>query len=299
MSWSTRLHRAARLPALALAFSLVTLAAVAANRSFESPEAAMDAFGVGVVDSQEAVLRGLLGDDFRALIPPVGAEDRRRFLEAWAQSHKIERVDDTHAQIAVGKQGWTLPIPLVKDAAGWHFDTQAGAEEMRIRRIGRNELASVQTLLAVFDAQREYASEYRDGSKLLTYASKMTSTPGRHDGLYWPTAAGEQPSPIGPALASAAKRSTSAQGYHGYHYRLLTSQGPNAPGGAYDYLVRGKLLGGFAVIAWPARYWDSGVMTFIVSHDGEVYERDLGPDTTARAAAIKSFDPGTGWTKVK
>jgi hypothetical protein len=292
---------AAALRALALACAGVLPAAsvaVAAPQSFESPEAAMEAFGDAVATSDEAGLRRMLGSDVRALIPPVGAEDRQRFLAAWSESHAIQRAGEAAAYVTAGRDGWTLPIPLVKTPAGWRFDTRAGVEEMRIRRIGRNELAVMQTLLAIRDAQQEYAAEYRDGDTVAKYAAKLRSSPGRRDGLYWPTAEGEKASPLGPALAKATPRREGTEGYHGYHYKLLTAQGPNAPGGALDYRVRGRLFGGFAVIAWPVRYGDTGLMSFMVSHDGQLYERDLGPDSATRALATSRFDPGPGWRKV-
>jgi hypothetical protein len=156
----------------------------------------------------------------------------------------------------------------------------------------------MQTLLAICDAQREYAASDHDKDGLLVYAARLRSSPGKRDGLYWPTKADERPSPIGPMLAAAGARAASPEGYHGYHYKLLTSQGRHAPGGSLDYVVKGKLFGGFAVMAWPVRYRDSGVKSFIVAHDGQIHERDLGPDSSAVATATKSFDPGPGWTKV-
>jgi len=284
--------------ALALVFCLAAMPAAYASKAFKSAQAAMEAFGEAVATGDEDALKEMLGANFRDLIPPVGTEDRYRFLEAWARSHVIQGDDGKMARIAAGGDGWTLPIPLMKASAGWQFDTAAGAEEMRVRRIGRNELAAQQTLLAIFDAQREYASEPRDRDGLLTYAKRLTSTPGQRDGLYWPTKAGEAPSLLGPTLAAAGPPNARPDGYHGYHYKLLTKQGTHAPGGQLDYVVRGKLLGGFAVVAWPARYWDTGVMTFIVNHNGQVYERDLGPDTAKNAAGMTTYDPGPGWQKV-
>jgi hypothetical protein len=284
--------------AAALLLGVAAMPSAHAQKVFDSAEAAMNAFGDAVATNNEAALQNILGADQRKLIPPVGDDVRIRFLSAWAKSHAIQPVDDMHASIAVGKEGWTLPIPLVKSAKGWQFDTRAGVDEMRVRRVGRNELAVMQTMLAIYDAQHEYAQTARDGSGVLAYAAKLSSSPGKRDGLYWPTKAGEEPSPLGPAFVTAGTRMTSTEGYFGYHYKLLTSQGKNAPGGAYNYVVRGKLFGGFAVIAWPVRYLDTGVKSFMVSHEGQVYESDLGPDSAAKAAAIKSFDPGPGWTKV-
>ncbi|MEM5439535.1 DUF2950 domain-containing protein [Paraburkholderia diazotrophica] len=270
-----------------------------AEKDFSTPDAAMNAFGDAIGNNEEATLQAIFGRNFRDLIPPVGAEIRSRFLDEWNKSHQIEQTDNGHAHIAVGSDGWTFPIPLVKGESGWHFDMRSGAEEMRLRRIGRNELAVIQTMLAVYDAQREYALTDHDGVGLLTYASKMSSSPGKHDGLYWPTPPDAPPSPLGPAFVQASARNTEDAGYHGYHYRLLTSQGPHAPGGAYDYVAHGKLFGGFAVIAWPVRYGETGIKSFMVSHAGEVYESDLGPDGASKAKAMPSFDPGPGWTKVQ
>jgi Protein of unknown function (DUF2950) len=275
------------------------LSAAHAEKDFSTPEAAMNAFGEAVTDNQEATLQTIFGHDFRDLIPPVGAEIRSRFLDEWSKSHRIEQINDYHARIAVGDDNWTFPIPLVKSPQGWHFDMQAGAEEMRLRRIGRNELAVIQTMLAIYDAQREYAFADHDGDGLFSYASKLSSSPGKEDGLYWPTPPDAPPSPLGAAFVRASSRHTEGAGYHGYHYKLLTSQGPHAPGGAYDYLAHGKLFGGFAVVAWPVKYGDSGLKSFMVSHAGKVYERDLGPESAAKAQAMSSFDPGPGWAEVQ
>jgi hypothetical protein len=294
---ASRLRSFAFSVAAAFALAFVGIGSAYAQKSFESPAAAMAEFGDALASNSDAALQAILGARFREFIPPIPEESRIRFLSAWARSHSIKAVDDTHAEIAVGDDGWTLPIPLVKSAKGWQFDTRAGAEEMRVRRIGRNELATIQTMLAICDAQAEYAQKNSSGKGLVTYAAKLTSSPGKRDGLYWPTAAGEQPSPLGPAFLDAA-RMASPDGYNGYFYKLLTQQGSHAPGGAYNYLVRGRLFGGFAVIAWPARYQDTGIKSFIVSHDEQIYEQDLGSDTAAKAQAIKSFDPGPGWTKV-
>jgi hypothetical protein len=281
----------------ALALAFVAMNSAYAQKIFESPDAAMAAFGDAVASNSDTALQSILGANFQKFIPPIPEESRIRFLSAWARSRSIKTVDDTHAEIAVGDDGWTLPIPLVKSAKGWQFDTRAGAEEMRVRRIGKNELAAIQTMLAICDAQAEYAQKNSSGKGLVTYAAKLTSSPGKRDGLYWPTGAGEEPSPLGPAFLDAA-RLASPEGYNGYFYKLLTQQGSHAPGGTYNYLVRGKLFGGFAVIAWPARYQDTGIKSFIVSHDEQIYEQDLGPDTAAKAQGIKSFDPGPGWEKV-
>jgi hypothetical protein len=273
------------------------ISAAHANELFATPDAAMSAFGNAVINDDEAELQKLFGGKFRDIIPPVGAEVRDKFLTAWGKTHTVQQKED-RAYIDVGDDGWTFPIPLVKGQKGWQFDTHAGVEEMRVRRVGRNELSVIQTMLAITDAQAEYARSLHDGGTALVYASKLSSTPGKQDGLYWPTAAGQPPSPLGPAFSGAGTSHASKDGYYGYHYKLLDAQGPNAPGGAYSYVVNGRLFGGFAVLAWPVRYQDTGVMSFMVSHDGQVYERDLGADSAVKAREIKLFDPGPGWRKV-
>jgi hypothetical protein len=285
--------------ALALLVALAP-AALAEQKAFATPEAAMNAFGDALATNDEDAMKTIFGADFRTFIPQASDEIRYRFLSAWARSHEIKPEGDAKAHIAVGDDGWMLPIPLVKTAQGWRFDTRAGAEEMRIRRIGRNERAVMKVVLAIYDAQREYAEKDRNGDGLLEYAQKFDSSPGKHDGLYWPTQAGEPQSPLGPAVAEArAAGGGRESGYYGYRYKILTAQGKNAPGGAMDYMVRGRMIGGFAVVAWPAKYGDTGVMTFMVSYEGVVYEKDLGPDTAARARAIKRFDPDSTWRKVE
>jgi len=275
-------------------------AAFAQQQTFPSPIAAMNAFGDAVATSDQDALKALLGADFRTFIPPVGAEGRYRFLAAWAKSHAIQLEGDAKAHIAVGGDGWTMPIPIVRTAQGWRFDTRAGADEIRLRRIGRNELAVMKVMLAIYDAEKEYARKDHNGDGVLEYATKFTSSSGKQDGLYWATKVGEPPSPFGPAVAAArAAGGNREAGYYGYHYKILTGQGKNASGGAFDYVVRGRMIGGFAVVAWPVKYGDTGVMTFIVSHDGVVYEKDLGPDTAARASAMTRFDPDSTWQKVE
>ena len=199
----------------------------------------------------------------------------------------------------MGENSYPFPFPLVKDAAGWRFDARRGANEIVNRRIGANELATIQVCLAYVDAQREFVLKDRDSNGVLEYAQKLVSTPGKHDGLYWAAKEGESPSPLGPLGLKARHEGygKDAGAYHGYRYKILTGQGKGAPGGAYDYVVKGKMIGGFGLVAWPARWGASGVMTFVCNHEGVVYETNLGPDTGTIAAAMTRFNPDSTWKK--
>jgi len=267
---------------------------VLAQKAFPTPEAAADALIDGIARHDPDAVNTVLGADYKRYIPmdDASAEDRTNFLAAWARNHKVVTTGD-RAMVEVGTYGWTMPIPLVKTGAGWSFDTRAAAEEMRIRRIGRNELAAMQVVLAYVDAQREYAARDWDGDGAKSYAMKGLSSRGKRDGLYWASLPGEPESPLGPAFADARP----GQPYHGYAFRILTAQGPSAPGGAKSFVKNGRMTEGFALIAWPAKYDYTGVMTFIVNQDGVVYEKDLGPNTAAVAAAIKSFNPDSSWQR--
>lgn len=272
----------------------------AGQQSFATPEAAMEAFGTAVIDSDEAALRAMFGANFRQLIPPTGAERRYEFIEAWAKSHKIELDGDGRARIAAGQKGWTLPIPLEKTASGWRFDMKAGMDEIAVREIGRNELSAIQVAKAYADAQREYIARDRNGDGVPEYAQKIASSAGKMDGLYWPPKANGEASPLGRLLADAAAEKGRKPGsYHGYSYRILTTQGPDAPGGARNYIADGRMTGGFGLVAWPTSYGRSGVMTFMINQDGQVYEKNLGPDTATQAARVKAFNPDATWRKVE
>lgn len=270
----------------------------AGPKTFPTAEAAMEAFGRAILDNDEAAKRAILGSDFRKAIPEQGDEARYRFIEAWVRSHRIEADGERAARIAVGDKGWTLPIPLVKADTGWRFDLKAGEREMKVRRIGRNELAVIQVMQAYVDAQREYAQVDRDGNGIPEYARQITSTPGRKDGLYWPAAAGD-PSPLGRRFADAAADTgrRPAGTFHGYRYRILAAQGPAAAGGARDYVVADRMTGGFALIAWPATWGETGIMTFIINNDGIVYERNLGPDSARAVERIRAYNPDGMWRR--
>jgi len=222
----------------------------------------------------------------------VSEPDREEFLAEWARGHRVER-DGAPARLVLG-DGWTLPVPLVRRGEGWAFDTLAGVEEVRVRRIGRNELAAIQALFAILDAQVEYSGQDRDGDGVLEYARRFVSGPGVRDGLSWPAAEGEPESPAGPLLDTGAQ----GDGYHGYRFRILEAQGPAARGGARGYRSGNDLVRGFAVVAWPARYGETGVKSFLLSHEGEAFERDLGSESAAVAGAMERFDPVPTWTRL-
>jgi hypothetical protein len=297
---------------VALAFALPAAAdepapAADAQQRFASPQAAGEALVAAARAGDAKALLAVLGPEAdRLLHSGDEVADRaalERFAAAYEAGHALENSGDARAVLAVGEDRWPLPIPIVKDRAGWRFDTPAGEEELLARRIGRNELSAIQACLAYADAQREYYLRDPDGDGLLQYAQRFASAPGQRDGLYWEAGPDEAPSPLGPLFASAKEEGYAVgtgkgEPFHGYRFRILTAQGPKAPGGAYDYEAGGKMIGGFAMLAQPASYGSSGVMSFLVSHDGVVYQKDLGPETDKAAAAITRFDPDDTWEAV-
>jgi len=302
---------------LAAAFTLTVPAAVTsavaadaakavAHKAFPTPEAAFDALATAAKSNDGKMLVALLGKDGDKVVnsgdPVMDKRRAENFATSYATKHAVQ-VDGDKATLSVGDDDWPLPIPAVKGAAGWTLDATAGARELLARRIGANELDVIQVVRAIVDAQYDYSSADRDKDGLRDYASKFISTAGKRDGLYWPTKEGEPPSPLGPLIGAAAahgyKGSDTASAFHGYYFRMLTAQGKDAPGGARNYLAHGRLLGGFAVVAYPATYGNSGVMTFIANQDGTVYEKDLGPGTTTAAKALKAYNPDKSWTAVK
>jgi hypothetical protein len=281
---------------LALLAGVVALSPASwAQKAYPTPEAAADAFIDGVGRNDGDAIKVVLGADWKKFIPldTVDGGDVTNFLEAWSKGHKIVAAGADKAFVEVGVHGWTMPIPLAKSASGWSFDTKQAPDEMRTRRIGRNELAAIQSVLAYTDAQNEYAARDHDGDGVKEYAQKILSSEGKRDGLYWPTLADEPPSPLGPVMAD----SKPIDAFHGYFYRILTAQGKDAPGGAKSYVVNGNMTGGYALVAWPAKWNDTGVMTFIVSKDGVVYQKDLGANTAAMAKAMPAYNPDSTWTK--
>jgi hypothetical protein len=269
-------------------------------QAFPTAEAAANALTDAIRKDDDNAVQAMLGGGWQDFVPgTVYDEDavRDKFLKAWDEHHELLPQGDDKALTQVGTTGWVSPIPIVKDGNEWRFDIEAGKKEVEARTIGHNELAVIQTLLSIVDAQREYASLDPMKTGAPVYARRLVSSSGHKDGLYWEAKPGEPESPLGPLLAKAQLGDVQANGYYGYRFRLLYSQGADAPGGAHDYLVNGRMVGGFAVIAWPVEYDKTGVMTFMVNQRGDVYEDDLGPDTAQEAAAITVFNPGEGWEK--
>jgi hypothetical protein len=283
------------------------LAAVQPKR-FASAEEAAQAFVAALRAGDTKTLLGILGSEGRTLIssgdPVADREGRERFVQAYDAKNSLVPTGAAMV-LRIGDDDWPFPIPLVKDREQWRFDARRGREEIIARRVGRNELNTMQVCLAYVDAQREYFAEDRDGDGILEYAQQFSSSAGKRDGLYWPTQPGEPPSPLGDLVVGAqakgyrlAKTAGPAP-FHGYLFRIVTGQGPAARDGAYDYVVGGHMIAGFGLVAFPAEYGASGVMSFIVNHDGIVYQKDLGPTTATIATAMRRFNPDKTWTKVE
>jgi DUF2950 family protein len=280
-------------------------AAAAKQPSFATPEQAVETLLGAVQAGHTATVSAILGPGSAKLIrsgdPVADAQARDKFVSAYRDANEINKDGDKLAVLVVGKDGWTFPFPIVQRGGGWQFDASAGAEEIINRRIGANELNAIETCREYVDAQHEYAEADPNHTGYVEYAQQFLSSAGKKDGLYWPAAAGEDESPLGPLMASARgegydpKNKKARTPYHGYFYRILKGQGAAAQGGAYDYVVRGHMIGGFALVAFPAQYGVSGIMTFIVNHDGVVYERDLGSHTVEIAEKMTLFNPDAGW----
>ncbi len=288
-------------------FKETAVAAQAKQKTFGTPEAAVAALVQALRDNSEKDLLAILGPGSEALISSGDkVEDREQstqFIRHYDEKNLLENAGDRKIILHVGNNDWPFPIPIVKTGKVWLFDTKMGKEEILSRRIGRNELSTIQTCLAIVDAEREYATRDRDGSGLLEYAQKFFSDKGKKNGLYWEVKQGEEPSPLGLLVAKAQaeghRRGEKPAPYDGYFFRILTAQGKDANGGAYSYLVKGKMIGGFALVAYPASYGVSGVKTFIVNHEGVVYQKDLGPDTAKKAKSIRDFNPDKTWEKAE
>ncbi len=291
-----------RLAAMAAA-SLLWLMPANAQQSFNSPDDAASALASAVKSGAKQDLLKVFGANGEDIIDSgdevADEKAREKFLAAYDAKHTV-KVDGKKASLVIGADDFPFPVPLFRAKTGWQFDTDRGRQEILYRRIGQNELDTIQTCLAFVDAENEYADKDR-GDGVGTYAQRILSSPGKKDGLYWPS--DNNDSPLGELAAEASaegyKAGSEPQPYHGYYYRILTRQGPGAPGGAMSYIVNGKMIGGFALVAYPADYANSGVVTFLVSHAGTVYEKDLGENTEAVVETMTSFDPDKSWRKVE
>lgn len=279
--------------------------AASAQQSFPSPDKAAAALAAAVRDGEQSRVHSILGLSSRDILSSGDevrdASDRQRFVAAYDARNSIVESGST-ATLLVGQEQFPFPIPMVRSRSGWRFAAEAGRREIIARRIGRNELDAMQTVLAIADAQFEYAAKGHDGRNPGIYAQRIVSQPDKHDGLYWPAAPGAEPSPLGELAAGAAsegyKAGETQQPYHGYYFKILGRQGPAATGGEADYVAGGNMIGGFAVLAYPASYGRSGITTFIVNHAGTVYQKDLGTNTRLLASRMRSFNPDKGWEKV-
>jgi hypothetical protein len=285
-------------------------ASAQAPRVFASPEDAVKALIGAVKAGQVTDLVAMFGAEGKALIessdPATARQNRRVFAVALREQWHLEDAAANRKTLVIGNEEWPFPVPIVKDESGWRFDAAAGSEEVIARRIGRNELAAIATVHAYVTAQRQYAERAHDGNAAGVHAAKFASDSGKENGLYWPAKAGQQRSPLGDLVAQAVAEGRTVSGdrsqpspFHGYYFKILTAQGSAAPSGAKQYIVKGLMSGGFALIAWPAEYDVTGVMTFVVSHDGIVHEKDLGPETDAAARKVTAYNPDKSWRRLQ
>jgi hypothetical protein len=279
------------------------------QRSFASAEDAVNAFVTALRNHQEGDLSAILGPEAGRILdsgdPYADEKLHQRFLALYDAKHSIDQKGPGQAELDAGPDDWPLPIPLIASNGHWTFDTAAGAQTIVDRRIGRNELSAIRTMLANVDAQHDYFDLIKKQTGKGVYATYFVSTPGHHDGLYWPAPVGEPESPLGPVIDAAQDSGYPGElvrgkriPYEGYYFRVVRAQGPNGDGGAKSYLQSGHMTGGFAFVAWPAVYESSGIMTFIAGPDGDVYQKDLGPETASVATTMSAFDPDLTWSRI-
>jgi hypothetical protein len=298
-----------RILALALVFSAVlAVSAAETGKTFGTPEEAVNALAAAASAQDFQALRVIFGPALEDLENPdrvQATNDLSEFVAAFNQANRIVRAADSKCTLELGASFWPFPVPLVKRNGQWFFDTEAGKDELLTRRIGRNELSTLQSMRAYVEAQREYAMKDHDGDRVLEFAQKIHSSPGRKDGLNWSPDLDGEISPLGPFVAQAQAQGYSLHSreegakpepFQGYFFKVLTRQGKAAPGGKYDYVINGNMIGGFALVAWPAEFGETGIMTFIVNQEGRVYQKNLGPKTAKIAAAMKEYNPDSSWT---
>jgi hypothetical protein len=304
------LHLTARRRVFALGMFLalaLTVRAADMAKTFATPEEAVSELAAAARSNNTAALHTIFGPAGTDLENPdrvQSTNDLAKFTVAYNEAHRVVRESEDEYVLVVGPDEWPFPVPIVKRAGRWFFDTEEGKDELLRRRIGKNELYTLDVMRAYVDAQREYASKDRDGDQVLEYAQRITSSPGQTDGLYWPPELNGEASPLGPLFAEAqnqgyivkpAVTQAGPRPFHGYFFRILMEQGSHAPGGKYNYIINGNMIGGFALIAWPADYGDSGIMTFIVNQQGRVYQKDLGEKTAKIVKKMHAYDPDSSW----
>jgi hypothetical protein len=313
LSWLRRIWSVAFGTGLALlALTLPVCAPAADKQTFAAPQEAVNALVAAAQNHDTNALHSIFGPAGHELISPdvvQATEEYKMFVQRLTEKTQLITNSDANVTLEIGADGWPFPIPLVKQDGQWFFDTAAGKEEILARRIGMNELGAINVCNAYVEAQREYAGQDRLGDGVLAYAQFLRSAPGTHDGLFWPTnQPGEELSPLGPLVAQARVEGYQRTAkmlndelapYHGYYFKILTRQGKHAPGGKYNYIINGRMIAGFALVAWPDEWGDTGVMTFIVNQQGKVFQKNLGPQTAKIARAITTYDPDDTWTPVK
>ena len=312
-SWLRRILPLASGPGLALlALTLPVCASAADEQSFASPQDAVNALVTAAHNNDTNAIHLIFGPAGHALISPdvvQATEEYKMFVQRLTEKTQLITNSDSNATLELGVDGWPFPIPLLKQGGQWHFDTAAGKDEILARRIGRDEMGAIDVCHAYVEAQREYASQDRVGDGVPAYAQFLHSTPGTHDGLFWPTnQPDEELSPLGPLIAqarvegyqrTATMLNDEQAPYHGYYFKILTSQGKHAPGGKYKYIINGRMIAGFAFVAWPAEWGDTGVMTFVVNQQGKVYQKHLGSQSAKIAKAMTIYDPDATWTPAR
>jgi hypothetical protein len=295
--------------AVGLGLALPICISAAEEQTFTSPNAALNALMAAAQNNDTNAIHLIFGPVGHELISPDVVQatgEYKMFVQHLAEKTQLITNSDSNITLEIGADGWPFPIPLVKQGAEWHFDTAAGKDEILARRIGRDEIGAINVCNAYVEAQREYASQDRLGDDVLAYAQFLRSTPGTHDGLFWPTnQPGEELSPLGPLVAQArvegyhrtAKMlNDELAPYHGYYFKILVRQGKHAPGGKYNYLINGRMIAGFALVAWPAEWGNTGMMTFIVNQQGRVWQQNLGTKSAKIAKAMTTYDPDDTWT---
>jgi len=302
------LRQMRRLVAGLVFLTLAVRVPAADEQTFASPEAAVNALVVAATNHDTNAMYSIFGAEGQSLVSPdvvQATEGFKLFVQHLKEKTQLVTNSDSNLTLEIGADGWPFPIPLVKQDGQWFFDTAAGKNEILARRIGRDETGAINVCNAYVEAQREYAGQDRMGDGVLAYAKFLRSTPGTHDGLFWPTNSGAELSPLGPLVAQArvegyhraAKMMNDKQApYHGYYFKILTRQGKHAPGGKYDYIFNGRMIAGFALVAWPAEWGNTGVMTFIVNQQGKVYQKNLGSKTSKIAGAMTAYDADDTWT---